>query len=90
MIPQSGLLHKHTYATDLSTWPTLILYLRQICAIFFFLKMGYSTKGYYCRLWDFKLVNVTSNFAQCGMDHFTLINLKIKLDLYQDQCLAHF
>ena len=57
---------------------------------FLFLKMGYSTKGYYCRLWDFKLVNVTSNFAQCWMDHFTLINLKIKLDLYQDQCLAHF
>ena len=23
-----------------------------------FLKIGYSTKCYYCRLWDFKLVDV--------------------------------
>ena len=25
-----------------------------------FLKMGYSTKCYYCRLWDWKLVYITS------------------------------
>ena len=30
----------------------------------FFLKMGYSTKHYYCRLWDFALVVVTYILSQ--------------------------
>ena len=28
-------------------------------------KVGYSTKCYYCRLWDFKLVDVTLTMLAC-------------------------
>ena len=32
---------------------------RVACIWNLFLEMGHSTKCYYCRLWDFKLVDVT-------------------------------
>ena len=44
-----------------------LLKVRVDCIWNLFLKMGYSTKCYYCRLWDFKLVDVAYNGHYCSV-----------------------
>ena len=41
--------------------------------------MGYSTKCYYCRLWDFKLVDVSCNPIRLLMAAYLALWIRVKV-----------